>query len=260
MKEPRKRIKDIFSKTVSDRTEAVWRIMREKNKKSGSRLLIAAACALAVAAVFLILILSGVFSAPEEGKRGVTADDLIDKHGSIYVAVVFSELDDWGREVSEQVSDRLSGIEGLTASVMTDSEFSDPGREPFPGERNSVSGEKTDESGYCLVVNVGYTSISPGNYLEECLRLGTDGYEIFHRSADGKLPEAVFITAFDGSSAERAASKFTEYFLSADNFTRIFGRMYLTKTGKDMPGRVVFSSSEGDFSGVLTVARPLRFL
>ena len=254
MKRPRKRIKDIYSRTIIENPGAVYRGMRDREKKT-VRVILRVLLAIAGCAAVLLLLRGTALPAVEQ-RLGITAEDLIEKHGNIFLCIVYSPLDDWGKETAESLRERLSGIDDLKSAVITDEEFTDPSREPFPGERYSASGEKTDGGGYCLAVVIGHTVLSSEDYVAACLRLGTDGYEIFNRSADGRLPEAVVITAFESGSAAEAADRFADYFLSADHFTRLFGRMYLTRRGKNIPDAPVYVSAGEDFNGILTVSRP----
>ena len=252
MKRPRERIRSIYEKTVSEKPEAVYRAMR--NRKALPVLL---RTLLVLAIVAAILLIIGSTSVPVmDEKFGETAEDLIEKHGRIFIPVIYSPLDEWGKETAESLAGRLSGTENLTVAAVTDSEFTDPGRERYPGELYSISGEKTDDGGYCLAVSIGHTLISDGTFLDDCYRLGFDGYSIFHRSADGKLPETVFISAVASEPANEATEKFADYFLSANYFTRLFGRFFLNRAGRDIPEKPVMSSFSGSFSGVLTVSRP----
>ena len=252
MKKTTGRIRKIYEKNLSENPETVYRAMR--NRKTPPPLL---RTLLVIATAAAILLIFGGIAVPVmEEKLGETAEKLIVKHGRIFIPVIYSPLDEWGKETADSFAGRLSGTENLTVAVVTDSEFTDPGREKYPGELNSVSGEKTDEGGYCLAVSIGHTLISDGTFLDDCFRLGFDGYSIFHRSADGKLPDTVFISAVASEPANEAAGKFADYFLSANSFTRLFGRLFLNRAGRDIPEKPVMSSFSGSFSGVLTVSKP----
>ena len=93
MKRPRERIKDIYSRTIAENPGAVYRGMRDREKKT-VRVILRVLLAVAGCAAVLLLLRGTALPAVEQ-RLGITAEDLIEKHGNIFLCIVYSPLDDW---------------------------------------------------------------------------------------------------------------------------------------------------------------------
>ncbi|MCQ2428044.1 MAG: hypothetical protein MJ137_06550 [Clostridia bacterium] len=251
-----KRISSIYKKVLSEHPEIVYTSMKKRRK----RMIIGCTRVFfSVIACFLILFIFRQAALPIiEKENGLTAEDIIKKYGEIFVFAVYAEADEWSREVAEKITAELGSVNRITAVAVSDTEYSDPSRKLLPGEKapgQSIKGDKSNENGNCLAIRIGHTLLDPHSYLDDYHRLG-GGYEIFHTDATTSEHETLTLLAFNRSAAITAADKFLDYFINASHFTKLFGKLYVSKPVDGTPGPVIMNTEDGTAPSVLVISRP----
>jgi len=257
MKQPRERIASIYRKVISQNPEIVYNSVKKRRKRIISNCV--KSLVILVACVAVLFLFQETAIPVIENGNGITADDLIKKYGEINLYAVYSASDDWSKDTAEYIARKLDGIDHLTVSVIPDDEYVSAGRPLLPGEQApgySSSTDKNTENGNCITVSIGHTLLEEESYIDAYLRLGDGGYEISHSDAVPGEHERISLIAFDAASAASAATKFTSYFTSASHFTRLFGKLYVSKTGDRIASPIILEAPGEEAPDMLVISRP----